>query len=136
MGKVGGFQTAFFDCLCCTVSTGILVITVLRGSYECMLEAGQLGAACERDTYGFSVILKMGLAFACYAMKGLEDTALFLWFQACRVKGLFDRRQLRGNAERGGANSCHVFEVRGVYFVSNGEHKDLPCPLDLWGAYG
>ena len=58
-----------------------------------------------------SRVLKMGQALACYAMKGLEDTALLLWFQACRVKGLYDRRQLRGKAERGGANSCHVFEV-------------------------
>lgn len=50
----------------------------------------------------------MGQALVCRAMKGLEDTDSLLWFQACRVKGLSDRRQLRGKAERGEANSCCV----------------------------
>lgn len=51
-----------------------------------------------KDTYGFSIKgVKDGSSFCmlCYAMKGLEDTALLLWFQACKVKGLFDRKQLR-----------------------------------------
>lgn len=34
-------------------------------------------------------VLKMGQVLR--AVKGLEDAALLLWFQACRVKGLFDR---------------------------------------------
>lgn len=71
VGKVSGFQTAFFHCLCCGVSVDTLGITALRASYECMLEASHLGEASERDTYGFSTEgVKDGSSFCvlCYEM--------------------------------------------------------------------
>lgn len=110
-------------CLCCTVSVDILGITVLRGSYDCTLEASLMGF----DTLlvSLSAMLRMGQALVCYAMKGLEETDLLLWFQACRVKGLFDRRQLRGKAERGGANSsCVLLAVENI----------RTCPVGLQGV--
>lgn len=44
-------------------------------------------------------------------MKGLEDTASPLCFQACRVKGPFDKRQLR--EEEQAAAVCLKFKGYG-----------------------
>jgi len=56
-----------------------------------------------------SGVLKMGQAFACYAVKGVEAASLLLWFQACRVKGLFGREQLR--KEKQTAAVCFKFKA-------------------------
>lgn len=42
-----------------------------------------------------SSVLKMSQSFVCCTVKGIEDTALPLWFPTHRVKGPSDRRQLR-----------------------------------------
>lgn len=78
------------------VRTGILGNRVLGGSREFMLEASQQGKRLkEIPAASASGVLKMRQTFVCCAVKGLEDTALPLWFQMRRVKGPFDRRQLR-----------------------------------------
>lgn len=62
------------------------------------LEASQLGEQVEETpTASASRLLRMG-----------QDAVLLSWLQAHRVTRLLDRRQLRGEAERRGANSCCV----------------------------
>lgn len=73
------------------------------------LEVSQLGEQVEEIPMASpSRLLKMGQDSAGCAVEGQEDTALLMWLQAHRVTRLFDRRQLRGEAERSRANSCCV----------------------------
>lgn len=116
-GESEWFQAVFSHCLCCAVSTDILGIAVLRGSCE-YTGSKPAGRAGGRDTRAFSIkAAKDGSGFCSCAGEGRGDTALLMWLQAHRVThrvtGLFDRRQLRGEAERS-QQTAAVLEVQGM----------------------
>lgn len=105
VGKSEWFQAVFSRCLCCTVSTDILGIAVLRGSCE-YIGGKPAGRAGGRDTHGFSSIkaAKDGSGFCrlCWGRTRRHSAA------DVASDTQSDTRQLRGEAERSRANSCCV----------------------------